>query len=39
MIFTVDDKHLMIWMYVSEKIRRKTLAQDEFDRRWNLDWI
>jgi len=26
-------------MDVSEKIRRKTLAQDVFDRRWSLDWV
>jgi len=26
-------------MDVSEKLRRKMLAQDVFDRRWSLDWV
>jgi len=33
MRFTIDDKHLIKWPDVSEKIRRKTLAQDDFDRK------
>jgi len=36
MKFTTDDKHLIKWMWV-KKIRRKTLAQDVFDRRWSPD--
>ena len=36
MKFTIDDKHLIKWMCV-KKIRRKTLAQNVFDR--SLDWV
>jgi len=36
MRFTIDDKHLMD---VSEKLRRKTFAQDVFHRRWSLDGV
>ena len=35
MRFTIDDKHRIKWMWV-KKLRRKTLAQDVFDRRWSL---
>jgi len=38
MRFTIDDKHLITWMWV-KKLRRKTLAQDVFDRSWNLDGV
>ena len=34
--FTIDDKHVIEWMWV-KKIRRKTLARGVFDRRWRLD--
>jgi len=36
MKLTIDDKYLIKWMWV-KKWRRKTLAQDVFDRRWSLD--
>ena len=36
MKFTIDDKHLMD---VNEKIHRKTLVQDVFDRRRSLDGV
>jgi len=36
MRFIIDDKHLIKWMWV-KKIRRKTLAQDDFDRSWSFD--
>jgi len=32
MRFTIGDN-------VSEKLRRKTLAKDDFDRRCSLDWV
>jgi len=35
---TIDDNHLIRWMWV-KKIRRKTLAQNVFDRRWSLDGV
>jgi len=38
MRFTIDDKHLIKWMWV-KKLRRKTLAQDVFDRSWSLDGV
>jgi len=38
MRFTIDDKHLIKWMSV-KKLRRKTLAQEVFDRRWSLDGV
>jgi len=38
MRFTIDDKHLIKWMRV-KKMRRETLAQDVFDKRWSLDRV
>ena len=38
MRFTIDDNHLIKWMWV-KKLRRKTLAQDVFDRSWSLDGV
>ena len=38
MRFAIYDKHLITWMWV-KKIRRKTLAQEVFDRRWSLDGV
>jgi len=37
--FTTDDKHFNKWMWVKKKLRRKTFAQDVFDRRWRLDVV
>ena len=39
MRFTIDDKHLIKWMWVEKKLRRKTLSQDVIDRRWRLDGV
>ena len=38
MRFTIDTKHLIKSMWV-KKLRRKTLAQDVFDRSWRLDGV
>jgi len=38
MRFTIDDEHLVKWMWV-KKLRRKTLARNIFDRRWSLDGV
>ena len=38
MRFTIDDKRLIKWIWVNIS-RRKTLAWDDFDRRWSLDEV
>jgi len=38
MIFAIHDKHLIKWVWV-KKVRRKTLAEDVFDRRWTLGGV
>ena len=37
--FTIDDKRLIKWISVKIKLRRKTFAQNVFDRRWSLDGV